>query len=138
MPRALVLCTGNSCRSQMAEELFKLESSEAWQADSAGSNPAGYVHPMAITAMGELGCDLSNHQSQHLDEFTSNTYDLVVTVCDNAKESCPVFPNATRTVHWPFEDPAYAVGTDDEKMIEFRRIRDQIRERIRLFLQTGN
>ncbi len=115
MKRVLVLCTGNSCRSQMAEELWESLSKGAWQAESAGSKPSGYVHPLAIEAMRELDIDLSENTSKSLVQFTDQDFDLVVTVCDNAKESCPVFTGATQTLHWPFDDPADATGSDEEK-----------------------
>ncbi|MBN68818.1 MAG: low molecular weight phosphatase family protein [Gimesia sp.] len=134
MKRVLVLCTGNSCRSQMAEELWETLSEGEWQAESAGSKPSGYVHPLAIEAMRELDIDLSENTSKHLDQFTDQQFDLVVTVCDNAKESCPVFSGATQTLHWPFDDPADATGTDEEKMTTFRRVRDEIKTKIQSFL----
>ncbi|MFH1304542.1 MAG: arsenate reductase ArsC [Planctomycetota bacterium] len=134
MKRVLVLCTGNSCRSQMAEELWEVLGDGEWEAESAGSKPSGYVHPLAIEAMRELDIDLSENTSKHLDQFTDQDFDLVVTVCDNAKESCPVFTGATQTFHWPFDDPADATGTDDEKMKTFRRVRDEIKEKIESYL----
>src|SRR5688572_5772050 len=115
MKRGLILCTGNSCRSQMAEYLWNDLSRGEWEAVSAGSNPAGYVHPLAIEAMQELGISLAGAKSKHLDQFSKKPFDLVVTVCDNAKESCPVFPGAIKMLHWPFRDPAHATGTDEEK-----------------------
>lgn len=132
--RVLVLCTGNSCRSQMAEALWNELGEGQWRAWSAGSNPAGYVHPLAVKAMGELGIDLSNHESKSLQGFVDEPFDLVVTVCGNAREACPAFPAATQMLHWPFDDPAYARGTEDERLAEFRQIRDQIRERISCYL----
>ena len=134
MKRVLVLCTGNSCRSQMAEELWEFLGQGEWEAESAGSMPSGYVHPLAIEAMRELDIDLSENTSKHLDQFTEQQFDLVVTVCDNAKESCPVFSGATQTLHWPFDDPADATGTDEEKMKTFRRVRDEIKTKIQAFL----
>ncbi len=136
MKRVLVLCTGNSCRSQMAEELWESLSEGEWQAESAGSKPSGYVHPLAIEAMRELDIDLSENTSKHLDQFTDQQFDLVVTVCDNAKESCPVFTGATQTLHWPFDDPADATGTDEEKMKMFRRVRDEIKTKIQNYLNN--
>ena len=136
MKRVLILCTGNSCRSQMAEALWNDLGQGEWEAHSAGSNPAGYVHPLAVEAMKECGVDLSQARSKHLREFQDRPLDLVVTVCDNAKESCPVFPGATQVLHWPFPDPAHAEGTDDEKMVVFREVRDQIRKRIASYLKT--
>ena len=137
MKRVLILCTGNSCRSQMAEFLWNDLGRGGWRAVSAGSNPAGYVHPLAVKAMGELDIDLADAESKRLDRFVAEPFDLVVTVCDNAKESCPVFPAATRTLHWPFRDPAHATGTDDERMAVFRAVRDEIRDRIARFLKTN-
>lgn len=134
MKRVLVLCTGNSCRSQMAEELWESLSKGEWQAESAGSKPSGYVHPLAIEAMRELDIDLSENTSKSLAQFTDQDFDLVVTVCDNAKESCPVFPGATQTLHWPFDDPADATGPDEEKIKMFRRVRDEIKTKIQKFL----
>ena len=135
--RVLILCTGNSCRSQMAEALWEQLGDGDWQAASAGSKPSGYVHPLAIQAMQELDIDLSRHQSKSLQQFQDQAFDLVVTVCDNARESCPVFPGATETLHWPFDDPADATGTDAEKMTFFRRVRDEIQQTIQHYLISG-
>ena len=134
MKRVLILCTGNSCRSQMAEELWETLGAGEWQSESAGSKPSGYVHPLAIQAMQELDIDLSANTSKSLDQFKDQPFDLVVTVCDNAKESCPVFSGATKTLHWPFDDPADATGTDEEKMLMFRRVRDEIKAKIESYL----
>ncbi|MDF1743786.1 MAG: arsenate reductase ArsC [Gimesia sp.] len=134
MKRVLILCTGNSCRSQMAEELWETLGAGEWQSESAGSKPSGYVHPLAIQAMQELDIDLSANTSKSLDQFKDQPFDLVVTVCDNAKESCPVFSGAVETLHWPFDDPADATGTDDEKMHMFRRVRDEIKAKIQSYL----
>lgn len=134
--RVLILCTGNSCRSQMAEALWESLGSGSWQSESAGSKPSGYVHPLAIQAMQEMDIDISEYQSKSLDQFQNQPFDLVVTVCDNAKESCPVFPGAKTTLHWPFQDPADATGTEEEQMTVFRRIRDEIRDKIETYLQT--
>lgn len=136
MHRVLILCTGNSCRSQMAEALWEQLSRGQWQSESAGSRPSGYVHPLAIRAMQELGIDIADYKSKSLEQFTDQHFDLVVTVCDNAKEACPVFPGAKNTVHWPFDDPADATGTDDEKMVVFRRVRDEIKETIQNYFNT--
>ena len=137
MPRVLILCTGNSCRSQMAEALWESQGNGEWQSESAGSKPSGYVHPLAVRAMQELDIDISANESKSLDEFRDQQFDLVVTVCDNAKDSCPVFPGATQTLHWPFDDPADATGSDDEQMVVFRRVRDEIRNRIREYLAAS-
>lgn len=132
--RVLILCTGNSCRSQMAEALWEKLGDGKWESDSAGSKPSGYVHALAIRAMQELDIDISKNISKSLEQFQNQPFDLVVTVCDNAKESCPVFSGAKETLHWPFDDPADATGTEEEKMVVFSRVRDQIRERITKFL----
>ncbi|ADG67726.1 Protein-tyrosine phosphatase, low molecular weight [Planctopirus limnophila DSM 3776] len=136
MKRVLILCTGNSCRSQMAEGLWNTLGQPTWEAVSAGSRPAGYVHPLAVRAMGELGIDISNLVSKSVAPYQNENFDLVVTVCDNAKEACPVFPGAKLTLHWPFADPAHAEGNDEEKMVMFRRVRDEIRDTISGYLKT--
>lgn len=118
----------------MAEYLWNQISRDTWQAESAGSNPAGYVHPLAIQVMKELGLDLADANSKHIDQFVDQPIDLVVTVCDSAKESCPVLPHVKQTLHWPFEDPADATGSEAEKLDCFRKIRDQIRQRIEGYL----
>ncbi len=134
MKRVLILCTGNSCRSQMAEYLWEDLGGGAWEARSAGSKPSGYVHPLAIRAAGELGLDLSDAKSQSINAFDGERFDLAVTVCDNAREACPVFPNAAETLHWPFDDPADATGSEEEQMVFFRRVRDEIRAKIAGYL----
>ncbi len=133
--RVLILCTGNSCRSQMAESLWESLGNGEWHSESAGSKPSGYVHPLAIRAMQELDIDISSNTSKSLDQFQNEPFDLVVTVCDNAQESCPVFPGAKQTLHWPFDDPADATGTEDEQLVFFRRVRDEIKHRIESYLQ---
>lgn len=135
--RVLIICTGNSCRSQMAEGLWRMVGEGQWESFSAGSQPAGYVHPLAIEAMREIGIDLSAARSKHVDEFAGQAFDLVVTVCDNARETCPIFPGAKQTLHWPFDDPAHARGTDEQQMVVFRRVRDEIKNRIRQYLQPA-
>lgn len=118
----------------MAEALWESLGKGNWKSESAGSKPSGYVHPMAIEAMKELDIDLSDHSSKSLDQFKEQPFDLVVTVCGNAKDACPVFPGAGQTLHWPFDDPADASGTDEEKMAVFRRVRDEIKEKIDSYL----
>ncbi len=132
--RVLILCTGNSCRSQMAEALWRKLGGDRWECFSAGSNPAGYVHPLAIEAMREIDVDLSDARSKHLDEYVNEPIDLAITVCDHARESCPVMPGVSELLHWPFDDPATATGTEEEQRTVFRQVRDQIAERIREFL----
>ncbi|MCG8651254.1 MAG: arsenate reductase ArsC [Pirellulales bacterium] len=134
--RVLILCTGNSCRSQMAEFLWNQLGDGDWIAESAGSKPAGYVHPLAIEAMKEMGQDLSAAQSKHVDQFVGEEMDLAVTVCDSAKENCPVLPGVKQTLHWPFFDPADAEGSDQEKLAVFREVRDQIKAKIKDYLQS--
>jgi arsenate reductase len=121
----------------MAETLWETLGSGEWESESAGSKPSGYVHPLAIRAMQELDIDISQNTSKSLEQFRDQSFDLVVTVCDNAKESCPVFPGAKETLHWPFDDPAHATGTDDEKMNVFRRVRDEIKDTIQNYFTTG-
>ncbi len=136
MKRVLILCTGNSCRSQMAEALWEKLGNGEWQSESAGSKPSGYVHPLAVQAMQELDIDISEYASKSLEQFQEQSFNLVVTVCNNAKEACPVFPGAKETLHWPFDDPADATGTEEEKMAMFRRVRDEIKESIQAYLNT--
>ena len=131
--RVLILCTGNSARSQMAEGLFRHEGGDRYEVFSAGTRPS-LVRPEAIAVLAELGIDISGHRSKSVDEFVGQPLDLVITVCDNAKESCPVFPGRTARLHWPFEDPAHVEGTEDKRKAAFRKVRDQIRQRIQTFL----
>ncbi len=128
--RVLFLCTGNSCRSQMAEGLVNHFIGEAWEAFSAGTDPAGYVHPLAIQVMGELDIDISGRRSKSVDEFRDAAFDLVVTVCDDAAENCPMWLGQGRVTHISFPDPARATGTRDERLATFRRVRDEIRGRV--------
>jgi arsenate reductase (thioredoxin) len=129
----LILCTGNSARSQMAEGLFRHEGGDRYEVFSAGTRPSR-VRPEAIAVLAEIGIDISGQRSKSVDEFIGQPLDLVITVCDNAKEACPVFPGQTRRLHWPFEDPAGTEGSEDERKAEFRRVRDQIQKRIQAFL----
>jgi arsenate reductase len=133
--RVLILCTGNSARSQMAEGLLRHEAGERFDVFSAGTRPSK-VRQEAIAIMRELGIDISGHRSKSVDEFVGQPFDYVITVCDNAKESCPVFPGKARRIHWSFEDPAAVEGSEGERRGAFRRIRDQIRERIEAFAAT--
>jgi arsenate reductase len=134
----LFLCTGNSCRSQMAEGLVNHSLGDGWEAYSAGTAPAGYVHPLAVEVMAELGIDISRQQSKSADRFRDATLDLLVTVCDDAPENCPVWPGWGRKVHIGFEDPARATGSDEERLAVFRRIRDEIRQEVPALLVNGN
>ncbi len=133
MKRVLFVCTGNSCRSQMAEGLLRHLGNERFQAFSAGTNPST-VHPLAIKAMDELEVDISGQASKGLEVFSGKAFDNVITVCDLARESCSVFPGEGRQLHWSFEDPAEAGGSEEERMDVFRSVRDQIRQQIERFL----
>ncbi|GDY20541.1 arsenate reductase [Verrucomicrobiota bacterium] len=126
-PLVLVLCTGNSCRSHLAEGLLRAASQGRFRVASAGSKPAGYVHPLAIAVMREIGIDISAHHSKHLNEFLAQPVETVITVCGNADQVCPIFPGQVNRHHWGFDDPAHATGTDAEKLVVFRRVRDEIR-----------
>jgi len=126
-PTVLILCTGNSCRSQMAEGFLRAAAGDLFDVASAGSNPAGYVHPQAIQSMREVGIDISQHQSKTLSLFLDRPINTVITVCGNADEVCPTFPHQHNRYHWGFEDPAHARGTAEEIGAEFRRVRDQIK-----------
>src|SRR5688500_6345727 len=123
--RILILCTHNSGRSQMAEGFVRTTGGDRVVVESAGTE-ATRVHPLAIRAMDEIGIDIRSHTSKTLDRFLDQPWDHVITVCDNANESCPVFPRAANRVHWSFEDPSAAKGSDDEKLAVFRRVRDEI------------
>ncbi len=126
-PLILVLCTGNSCRSHLAEAILRKALGEGYIVASAGSKPAGYVHPLAIKALAEIGLDISSHHSKHLDEFLTQDVETVITVCGNADQVCPIFPGQMNRHHFPFDDPAHATGSEDEQMAVFRRVRDEIR-----------
>ena len=128
--RVLVLCTGNSCRSQMAEGWINRLLGSRWLARSAGTAPAAQVHPLAVRAMAEAGVDLSAARPEPVGVYLDEPWDLVVTVCDAAQESCPAFPRPVEKLHVSFFDPAAAVGTDEERLPVFRRVRDEIRDRL--------
>ena len=130
--RVLILCTGNSARSQMAEGLLRYEGGDRFEVASAGVAPTR-LRPEAIVVMKEIGIDISRHNSKLVAEFTNQKFDYVITVCDNANEQCPVFPGETKRIHWSFDDPATAKGGDEERLSVFRRVRDEIRHRLRLF-----
>ena len=134
--RVLILCTGNSARSQMAEGLLRHDGGNVCEVFSAGTKPS-HVRPEAIAVMREVGVDISGHRSKSVEEFAGQDFDYVITVCDNAKESCPVFPARTKRIHWSIEDPAGAVAdSKDEKLQAFRRVRDDLRGRLRSFLNA--
>jgi len=131
--RILVLCTGNSARSQMGEGLFREECGGSYQVVSAGTRPS-QVRPEAIAVMHEIGIDISAQRSKSVDEFAGQSFDYVVTVCDSARDNCPVFPGAAKRIHWSLEDPAAIEGTEEQRLANFRRIRDQLRDRVKAFL----
>ncbi|MCU0797847.1 MAG: arsenate reductase ArsC [Akkermansiaceae bacterium] len=126
-PTILILCTGNSCRSHMAEGILRAAAGDLLDVQSAGSNPAGYVHPLAIKALAEIGIDISAHRSKHMNEFLLQDVETVITVCGNADQACPMFPGQMNRHHWGFDDPAHAIGSEEEQMAVFRRVRDEIR-----------
>src|ERR1044071_7172961 len=128
--RVLILCTGNSARSQMAEGLLRHLADERFEVMSAGVSPT-QVRTEAITAMREIGIDISHHRSKSVDEFTGQEFDYVITVCDNANEQCPIFPGKTQRIHWSFEDPASAQGDNEARLAVFRKVRDEIRARLK-------
>ena len=130
--RVLILCTGNSARSQMAEGLLRHDAGDAYEVFSAGTKPTR-VRPEAITVMREVGIDISGHRSKSVDEFAGQDFDYVITVCDNAKESCPIFPAKTKRIHWSIEDPAAVQGSAEETLTAFRRARDELRARLQAF-----
>ena len=133
--RVLFLCTGNSARSQMAEALLPLIGGPHFECASAGTDPVG-VNPAAVEAMRELGVDISSHRSKHVGEFLGEKFDYVITVCDRAKETCPMFPAARLLLHWSFEDPAAA--PDGQRPDMFRRVRKEIADRLSKFILETN
>jgi arsenate reductase len=128
--KVLILCTGNSCRSQIAEGWINRELGDTWLARSAGTDPAARVHPLAVRAMAEVGVEISDGVPEMVGRYLDQPWDLVITVCDSAKETCPVFPGMVEQIHISFPDPADAEGRDDERMAVFRSVRDAIRERL--------
>jgi arsenate reductase (thioredoxin) len=132
MQRVLILCTGNSARSQMAEGLLRHLAGDRFEVHSAGTKPSS-VRPEAIAVMREVGIDISGNRSKHVDEFAGESFDYVLTVCDKAKESCPIYPGHTNRLHHDFEDPAAAPGSEDERLAAFRRVRDQLKAHLLKF-----
>jgi arsenate reductase len=126
-PTVLILCTGNSCRSHLAEGILRAAAGNLIEVQSAGSKPAGCVHPLAMRVMKEIGIDISGHHSKHLSEFLEQGIETVITVCGNADQACPMFPGQVNRCHWGFDDPAKAEGTEEEKLAVFRRVRDEIK-----------
>ena len=132
-PLILILCTGNSCRSHLAEGVLQAAVGESAEVASAGSDPAGYVHPMAVEVMKEIEIDISARTSKHLDEFMRREVHTVITVCGNADQACPIFPGQAEKHHWPFDDPAKATGSEEEIRAIFRRVRDEIRAKFEAY-----
>ena len=133
--RILFLCTGNAARSQMAEGLLRAFHGDVVDVVSAGSRPAGWVHPLAIGALAEIGIDISDAQSKSADSFLDQKFDVVVTVCDSAAQDCPLWPDAARIEHWPIEDPTFGDGSGAER---FRATRDKLARRIEELMKTLN
>ena len=135
--RVLILCTGNSCRSQMAEGFLRHLGGDRFEVFSAGIKPTE-VNPLAIKVMAEAGIDISSHRSKSAMEFIRQQFDYVITVCDNAKQTCPVFPGKYKKIHWDLEDPAEASGSEEDRLVVFRKIRDQIQNNISEFLAANS
>ncbi|HWR50387.1 MAG TPA: arsenate reductase ArsC [Bryobacteraceae bacterium] len=134
MKRILVLCTGNSARSQMGEGLFRHIGGGEYDVESAGTNPSR-VRPEAIAVMKEIGIDISGQRSKSVDEFAGQRFDYIVTVCDSARDKCPVFPGTAERIHWSLEDPAAVEGGEEDRLAAFRRIRDQLRTQVKSFFE---
>ena len=140
-PTILILCTGNSCRSHLGEGILRAALCDLANVQSAGSNPTGHVHPLALKVMAEIGIDISAHRSKHLKEFLDQHVDTVITVCGNADQACPVFPGQVNRHHWPFFDPAKATGSDEQVLQCFRTVRDEMRRIFEAYaagLRDGN
>jgi arsenate reductase (thioredoxin) len=132
--RVLILCTGNSARSQMAEGLLRHDAGERFQVESAGTKPSS-VRPEAIAVLRELGIDISSHRSKSVQEFAGQNFDYLITVCDSARESCPLFVGTVNRMHHSFEDPAALNGPEEDRLALFRRVRDQLRAYLAEFAQ---
>jgi arsenate reductase (thioredoxin) len=136
MTKVLILCTGNSARSQMAEGLLREMGGDGMQVASAGVAPT-HVRPEAVAVMKELGIDISKHTSKSIDQFLTQPFDFVITVCDNANQHCPIFAGAGRRIHWSIEDPAVVTGNDETRLEAFRLARDELRRRLEKFIQDS-
>lgn len=128
LPLVLILCTGNCSRSQMAEAFLRAAAKGRFEVASAGSKPAGYIHPLAVKVMAELRIDISGARSKHLSEFLARPVETVITICGSADQACPIFPGQSNRYHWPFADPSHFVGTEEAKLAAFRQTRDQLRQ----------
>lgn len=133
--KILFLCTGNSARSQMAEGWGRSLGQNDWEVRSAGIFPS-YVHPLAIRVMEEIGVDISKQESKSMDQFLQTEFDYIITLCDHAASACPVFPGQGKRIDWSFEDPAAAIGTIEERLVVFRKVRDEIKAKIEEFLKS--
>ncbi|MCZ6680145.1 MAG: arsenate reductase ArsC [Candidatus Poribacteria bacterium] len=133
--KVLFLCTGNSCRSQIAEGFLRDMARDRFDVYSTGLKPS-FVNPLAIRVMDEIGLDISGHTSDHLDKFLGEQFDYLITVCDHAQASCPIFPGAGTQLHWGFMDPAEVVGNEIERLVVFRRVRGEIQQQIQKWLET--
>ena len=128
--RVLILCTGNSCRSQMAEAMLRRMAGNRFEVFSAGTEPAPKVHPLAVKAMAEIGYDISGHRTKRVADLPTQEFDYVITVCDAANQQCPFLPGQFERLHWPFDDPARAEGSEEERMAVFRRVREEMRAKL--------
>ena len=131
--KVLILCTGNSCRSQMAEGILRRMAGDKFEVFSAGVKPT-QVNPLAIRVMAEIDIDISKHKSKSAAQFTGQSFDYLITVCDNAQKTCPAYPGRYEKIHWNLEDPAEAKGSEEERLVVFRRIRDEIKDHIAALL----
>ncbi len=131
--RVLFLCTGNSARSQMAEGLLRALGGADFEVFSAGTDPKG-LNPLAVEVMRETGIDISKQESKPLERFLDQSFDYIITVCDRARDKCPTFPGDNERIHWGFDDPAAATGTREQQLAVFRRVRNEISERLRLWV----
>jgi arsenate reductase len=134
--KVLILCTGNSARSQMAEGLLRHDAADHFEVESAGTKP-GQVRPEAIAVMKEVGIDIAGHRSKSVDEFAGRTFDYVLTVCDSTRETCPIYPGHANRLHRNFEDPAAVQGSETERLAAFRRVRDEIRDYLKGFARPS-
>ncbi len=133
--RVLILCTGNSARSQIAEGLLRTLGGSSFEVASAGTHPAGHVHPLAVEAMRKRGIDISTHKSKSLELFRDKEFDVVITVCDEANQECPVFPGKAERLHWSTPDPSFVTGTEEERLAAFLQTVQSLEKRIRAFIE---
>jgi len=132
-PKVLILCTGNCCRSQMAEGILRAAAEDILEVHSAGSKPAGFVHPFAVQALAEIGIDISHHRSKGVQEYLNQDIETVITVCGKVDQVCPQFPGQVNRYHWSFDDPVRAIGTAEDRMEVFRKVRDEIKAKFQAY-----